>query len=184
MVATRPLARLAAGSAPAMSTWAMIHPPNTSPWALESAGIGITRRAGMPGGSLVWLLSVMERSCLPGIRTLQSRAKHKPSASPLSMRRTLPPLPDAPANQGTRNDWATLKTLLPYLWAYKWRMSLALVFLVSAKLANVGVPLVLKQLIDSLTITASQPQALLALPLGLLLAYGALRLSTTVFTEL
>ena len=64
------------------------------------------------------------------------------------MRRTLPPLPDAPANQGTRNDWATLKTLLPYLWAYKWRMSLALIFLVSAKLANVGVPLVLKQLID------------------------------------
>ncbi|WP_194715535.1 ABCB family ABC transporter ATP-binding protein/permease [Noviherbaspirillum soli] len=100
------------------------------------------------------------------------------------MRRTLPPLPDAPANQGTRNDWATLKTLLPYLWAYKWRMSLALVFLVSAKLANVGVPLVLKQLIDRLTITASQPQALLALPLGLLLAYGALRLSTTLFTEL
>ena len=100
------------------------------------------------------------------------------------MRRTLPPLPDAPANQGTRNDWATLKTLLPYLWAYKWRMSLALVFLVSAKLANVGVPLILKQLIDRLTVTASQPQALLALPLGLLLAYGALRLSTTLFTEL
>src|SRR6476620_6663171 len=100
------------------------------------------------------------------------------------MRRTLPPLPDAPANQGSRNDWATLRTLLPYLWAYKWRMSLALVFLVSAKLANVGVPLVLKQLIDRLTITASQPQALLALPLGLLLAYGALRLSTTLFTEL
>ena len=100
------------------------------------------------------------------------------------MRRTLPPLPDAPANQGTRNDWATLKTLLPYLWAYKWRMSLALVFLVSAKLANVGVPIVLKQLIDRLTVTASQPQVLLALPLGLLLAYGALRLSTTLFTEL
>ena len=100
------------------------------------------------------------------------------------MRRTLPPLPDAPANQGTRNDWATLKTLLPYLWAYKWRMSLALVFLVGAKVANVGVPLILKQLIDKLTMTATQPQALLALPLGLLAAYGALRLSTTLFTEL
>jgi len=100
------------------------------------------------------------------------------------MRRTLPPLPDAPANQGTRNDWATLKTLLPYLWAYKWRMSLALVFLVGAKVANVGVPLILKQLIDRLTVTATQPQTMLALPLGLLLAYGALRLSTTMFTEL
>ena len=100
------------------------------------------------------------------------------------MRRTLPPIPDAPANQGTRNDWGTLKTLLPYLWAYKWRMSLALVFLVGAKMANVGVPLVLKKIIDSLTATVSQPQAMVALPLALLVAYGALRLSTTLFTEL
>jgi ATP-binding cassette subfamily B protein len=100
------------------------------------------------------------------------------------MRRTVPPISDAPANQGTRNDWATLKTLLPYLWAYKWRMSLALVFLVSAKMANVGVPLVLKKLIDSLTATTTQPQAIVALPLALLVGYGALRLSTTVFTEL
>ena len=100
------------------------------------------------------------------------------------MRRTLPPIPDAPANQGTRNDWGTLKTLLPYLWAYKWRMSLALIFLVGAKMANVGVPLVLKKIIDSLTATASQPQAIVALPLALLVAYGALRLSTTLFTEL
>lgn len=92
------------------------------------------------------------------------------------MRRTLPPIPDAPANQGTRNDWGTLKTLLPYLWAYKWRMSLALVFLVGAKMANVGVPLVLKKIIDSLTATVAQPQAIVALPLALLVAYGALRL--------
>ena len=100
------------------------------------------------------------------------------------MRRTLPPIPDAPANQGTRNDWGTLKTLLPYLWAYKWRMSLALVFLIGAKMANVGVPLVLKKIIDSLTATVAQPQAIVALPLALLVAYGALRLSTTLFTEL
>ena len=94
-------------------------------------------------------------------------------------------IPPAPAaNQATRNDWATLKTLLPYLWAYKWRVSLAMVFLVGAKLANVGVPLVLKKLIDGLSITPSNPQALLVLPLGLLLAYGGLRLCTTVFTEL
>lgn len=100
------------------------------------------------------------------------------------MRRTLPPIPDAPANQRTRNDWGTLKTLLPYLWAYKWRMSLALVFLIGAKMANVGVPLILKKLIDTLTTTMTQPQAIVALPLALLVAYGALRLSTTVFTEL
>ncbi len=93
-----------------------------------------------------------------------------------------PPVP--PAKQGPRNDWGTLKTLLPYLLVYKWRVLLALVFLVGAKLANVGVPLVLKQLIDHMTISPSNPKALLVLPLGLLVAYGALRLSTTVFTEL
>ncbi len=89
-----------------------------------------------------------------------------------------------PANQSTRNDWATLKTLLPYLLAYKWRVAFALACLVGAKLANVGVPLVLKKLIDHLTVSPVQPQAMLVLPLALLIGYGALRLSTTVFTEL
>lgn len=91
---------------------------------------------------------------------------------------------EPPANQGTRNDWATLKTLLPYLWTYKWRMLLALGFLVGAKLANVGVPLILKQLIDSMTISPDHPRAMLVLPVGLLVAYGVLRLCTTLFTEL
>lgn len=90
----------------------------------------------------------------------------------------------APANQGTRNDWGTLKTLVPYLWAYKWRVLFALICLISAKVANVGVPLVLKKLIDALTITPSHPATLLALPAGVLIAYGLLRLSTTIFTEL
>lgn len=91
---------------------------------------------------------------------------------------------DAPANQRTRNDWGTLKTLLPYLWAYKWRVIFALLCLVFAKVANVGVPLVLKELIDGLTITPDKPASLLMLPAGLLIVYGLLRLSTTVFTEL
>ncbi len=85
---------------------------------------------------------------------------------------------------GNRNDWATLKTLIPYLWTYKWRVALALLFLIAAKFANVGVPLVLKRLIDGLTIDPASPHALLVLPIGILLAYGALRLSTTLFTEL
>lgn len=101
------------------------------------------------------------------------------------MRRTpassLPP-PDTPGRQ--RTDWATLRTLFPYLWVYKWRVIAALGALIGAKMANVGVPLVLKQLIDQLAIDPAHPQALLVLPVGALLAYGALRLSTTVFTEL
>ncbi len=91
---------------------------------------------------------------------------------------------DAPANQGTRNDWATLKTLFPYLWQWKWRVLVALACLVLAKVANVGIPLVLKHLIDGLTITPERPASLLVLPAGLLVAYGLLRLSTTAFTEL
>ncbi|OWY27489.1 ABCB family ABC transporter ATP-binding protein/permease [Herbaspirillum robiniae] len=89
--------------------------------------------------------------------------------------------PAAPRHQ---SDWTVVKTLLPYLWTYKWRVMLALAFLVGAKLANVGVPLVLKKLVDEMTVTAGHPMALLVLPLGLLAAYGALRLATSVFTEL
>jgi ATP-binding cassette subfamily B protein len=100
--------------------------------------------------------------------------RHPPSSSG--------PAPDARA--ATRSDLATLKTLLPYLWVYKWRVLLALLCLVGAKLANVGVPLVMKRLIDALSIDPHHPQALLVLPLGALLAYGVLRLSTTLFTEL
>ncbi len=83
-----------------------------------------------------------------------------------------------------RNDWATLRTLFPYLWVYKWRVLAALAALIGAKMANVGVPLVLKRLIDQLAIDPKDPHALLVLPLGALVAYGLLRLSTTVFTEL
>jgi ATP-binding cassette subfamily B protein len=77
-------------------------------------------------------------------------------------------------------EWRVVPMLLPYVWEYKWRVLIALVFLVIAKLANVGVPLVLKEIVDALTPT----QAVLALPLALLAAYGLLRLSTTLFAEL
>ncbi|MBF8177398.1 ABCB family ABC transporter ATP-binding protein/permease [Herminiimonas contaminans] len=94
-------------------------------------------------------------------------------------------VPSEPVSSvSNRSDWSTLKTLIPYLWTYKWRVGLALAFLIGAKMANVGVPLVLKRLIDSLTIAPGSTQAMLVLPVGILLAYGALRLSTTLFTEL
>ncbi|MEC4723524.1 ABC transporter ATP-binding protein/permease [Noviherbaspirillum sp. CPCC 100848] len=100
------------------------------------------------------------------------------------MRRSPVSSPEPPANEGTRNDWGTLKTLFPYLWAYKWRVLLALIFLIGAKVANVGVPLVLKELVDRMTISPDRPETLLVLPVGILVAYGALRLCTTMFTEL
>ncbi len=79
-----------------------------------------------------------------------------------------------------RSEWGALLALLPYLWEFKWRVVLALLFMGLAKLANVGVPLVLKRIIDALSLE----RALVVLPLGLLIAYGLLRLSTTLFTEL
>ncbi|RZL38610.1 MAG: ABC transporter ATP-binding protein/permease [Rubrivivax sp.] len=93
----------------------------------------------------------------------------------------LPSVPNAPV---VRGDWGTIGRLLPYLWRYRWRVGLALAFMVGAKLCNVGVPLLLKQLIDTLDLKPGSPQTLLVVPLGLLVAYGALRLSTSLFTEL
>ncbi len=83
-----------------------------------------------------------------------------------------------------KSDWHTLSRLFPYLWQYKWRVFAALAFMVGAKLANVGVPILLKTLVDTMTIKPGDPRALLVVPMALLLGYGLLRLSTSLFTEL
>lgn len=86
---------------------------------------------------------------------------------------------DAPS--ADRNDWSNIRSLLPYLWEYKGRVLLALSCLVFAKVANVGVPLVLKELVDYLDIKAN---LLVVMPVALLLAYGALKISASLFNEL
>ncbi|HYE71360.1 MAG TPA: ABC transporter ATP-binding protein/permease [Aquabacterium sp.] len=93
-------------------------------------------------------------------------------------------LPQPAAPDEKRSDWATLRKLLPYLWAYRWRVALALLFLVAAKGANVSVPILLKHLVDALDLKPGDLRAVLVVPAGLLLAYAGLRLSTSVFTEL
>ncbi len=80
-----------------------------------------------------------------------------------------------------RRDWANLRALLPYLWEYRGRVLLALGCLVLAKVANIGVPLVLKGIVDSLD---TQRLAVVALPATLLLTYGALKLGNALFSEL
>ncbi len=92
--------------------------------------------------------------------------------------------PVATPARSSPSDWATLRRLLPYLWQYKLRVLAALAFVLAAKLANVGVPVLLKHLVDTMTPAAGQAATLVAVPVGLLLAYGLLRLSTSVFTEL
>jgi len=95
------------------------------------------------------------------------------------------PAPAAAAGSApARSDLATLGRLFPYLWDYKWRAAAALSFMLAAKLANVGVPLLLKKLVDVMNLKPGDAQAVLVVPAALLLAYGLLRLSTTIFTEL
>ena len=99
-----------------------------------------------------------------------------------------PPIPVAgPANgpkPAGRSDWSTLKRLFPYLWEYKFRVIAALAFMIAAKVANVSVPLLLKELVDAMDVKPGDATAVLVVPIGLLVGYGLLRLSTTLFTEL
>ncbi|PIT83134.1 ABC transporter ATP-binding protein/permease [Limnohabitans sp. 15K] len=101
-----------------------------------------------------------------------------PSASP----------PGKPSGQAAQpavgGDWQTLSRLLPYLWQYKWRVVIALSLMVGAKLANVSVPLLLKELVDAMSLKPGDPQVVLVVPVALLVGYGALRLMTSAFTEL
>ncbi len=83
-----------------------------------------------------------------------------------------------------RPDSETLKRLFPYLWQYKWRVVAALTFMIGAKVANVGVPLLLKELIDAMSFKPNDPMAVIVVPVSLLLVYGVLRLSASAFTEL
>jgi ATP-binding cassette subfamily B protein len=111
---------------------------------------------------------------------MRSRASTADSAFPLPTAAAGAPAGPAPA----RSDGDTLRRLFPYLWDYKWRVVAALSFMVGAKLANVGVPLLLKNLVDTMNLKTGDVQAVLVVPVALLLAYGLLRLSTTLFTEL
>jgi len=94
-----------------------------------------------------------------------------------------PRIPSSTISLEDESDWRTLKRLFPYLWEYKWRVMAALSFMVGAKFANVGVPLLVKELIDNMTPQPTVAQAVLVVPVALLIAYGLLRLSVSAFTE-
>jgi len=120
-----------------------------------------------------WLAAVVPGSADPNQPESTANMRgHSTSSLPL------PPDRGVPRTRG--GDWATIRSLLPYLWEYRGRVVAALACLVAAKLANVGVPLVMKGIVDRL----DRDTALLAVPLALLAAYGLLRVATTVFTEL
>jgi ATP-binding cassette subfamily B protein len=82
------------------------------------------------------------------------------------------------------NDWKVIRDLIPYLLEYKFRVAIALACLVAAKVTNLGIPILLKRLIDDLNLRTDSPQALLVVPVGLILAYGLLRMAASLFAEL
>jgi ABC-type transport system involved in Fe-S cluster assembly fused permease/ATPase subunit len=100
------------------------------------------------------------------------------------MRGMRPPpgrVPHVPPEPG-RSAWRTVRMLWPYLWAYRARTMFALLCLVAAKLAVVGVPVLLKHIVDRLSVPAGSTPVVV--PIALIVAYGALRLATSMFTEL
>lgn len=88
-------------------------------------------------------------------------------------------MPDS-NSKNVSGDWRVIRTLIPYLWEYRGRVLIATVFLIAAKLANIAVPLLMKQIVDSL----NADHAVLVVPISLLVTYGLLRLSSTLFGEL
>src|SRR5450756_2880628 len=90
------------------------------------------------------------------------------------------PSPIQPSNSANRADWQTLRSLVPYLLEFKWRVIVAMSLLIFSKLANVSVPLVLKEIIDAMDKTKS----VLVVPVFLVVGYGVLRLFSTLFGEL
>ncbi|MFM1827539.1 MAG: hypothetical protein RLY67_920, partial [Pseudomonadota bacterium] len=87
-----------------------------------------------------------------------------------------------PSPEGApKGSWAVIRSLLPYLFAYRWRIIVAVCAMLLAKVATVGVPVVLKEIVDHLTASGG---AELAVPVALILGYGLMRLASTGFTEL
>jgi ATP-binding cassette, subfamily B, heavy metal transporter len=100
-------------------------------------------------------------------------AQNRPSGGTLPIKRA-----------AHRSDWQVIKDLLPYLFEHRFRVLFAMLCLVAAKFANLGVPIVLKDLIDAMNIKPGSLQSYLIVPAGLIVGYGALRLLASLFSEL
>ncbi len=108
----------------------------------------------------------------------------KPAATPPPSSDTDAPVGILPVARPStaRSEAQVLRELMPFLKPYTGRISLALALVVAGKLANLTVPMLMKRLVDGLSLSASN--LALVLPVGLLIAYGASRLGVTLFTEL
>src|SRR5690606_41707356 len=124
---------------------------------VASAVRGTSRTSAMPPCA-----SVVDAGSMGVSRTGRRWPQNSGLPAKRTMRRTTVPVPPAaPGAPAVRGDWHTIARLLPYLWAYRWRVGLALACLIAAKFANVGVPLVLKHIVDALDMKAGDARAVL-----------------------
>ncbi len=93
-------------------------------------------------------------------------------------------LPDSNDSQAPVDNWNVLKNLIPYLMEFKTRIFLALIFLALAKLANIGLPFLIKEIVDQLSQTETTDKLWMLAPIGLVLVYGSLRLANVLFGEI
>ena len=93
-------------------------------------------------------------------------------------------LPDSNQKQSASDNWNVLKNLVPYLSEFKSRVLLALLFLAAAKLANIGLPFLIKEIVDQLSNVSSNQKIWLYAPIGLVIIYGSLRLANVLFGEI
>src|SRR5436190_4521864 len=141
----------------------LLHAPRARPLRRRSALAVAVDHASAPGGSLLHR-RVFAPLCAAA--QIESAARMARDSSPMQKLRG--------------SEWRNVGALLPYVLEYKWRVVFALACLIAAKLANVGVPLVMKEVVDRLDTRT----ALLAVPVALLAIYGVLRFSATMFGEL
>src|SRR5574343_154663 len=147
-----------------------------------------TQRPAADGHSTGMLRSAAKNGQKPKSARIRPQSGDFSYTGGIAFHRTIHPmrrasaLPKPPAGQALAEThvWLTLRTLFPYLWRYRLRVVAAISCLVAAKVANVGVPMIFKEMIDGLSVS----QQALALPALLLALYGLLRFSTSAFTEL
>ena len=85
-----------------------------------------------------------------------------------------------------KGSWAPVARLMPYLWRYRYRVGVGLVFLVLARSANIAVPIILKRIVDALESAPAVAVAttVVAVPLALVVGYGLLRFASVLFNEI
>lgn len=89
-----------------------------------------------------------------------------------------------PEQEVTSINWQAFKLILPYLFEFKNRIAFAMLCLILTKVASVYLPFILKDIVDTLDANVPDNLQVAIVPLGLVAAYGMVRLAIVVFAEI